>query len=124
METSTLSYYLMRPALKGIYFPRGNLWNAKKGSRPSWRWQSLIMGRDTMSFEVKWVVGNRESIDLREDKWLEFGVIEGPANQENPQRVADLIDQGLNTWKEHKLQELFEENIVKEILAIPRDVCE
>jgi len=34
--------------LKSIYFPRGDFWPANKGYRPSWGWQSLLMGRDAI----------------------------------------------------------------------------
>lgn len=30
--------------IKSIYYPRGDIWTAKKGIRPSWGWQSLLVG--------------------------------------------------------------------------------
>ena len=38
----------------GLYFPHRDFWHAKKGQRPSWGWQSLILGRDSISPHVLW----------------------------------------------------------------------
>lgn len=43
---------LWRQLFKGIYFPEGYFWNVKKGSHPSWGWQSTLVGRDSL-VEVK-----------------------------------------------------------------------
>lgn len=43
----------------------------------------------------------------------------GPANKEDPQMVAELIDEARKEWKEPVLHNLFEERIVNEILSIP-----
>lgn len=50
---------------------------------------------------------------------MSTGLIGGPANQGDPQLVEDLINQENVTWKEHGLKDLFEEQIVNEILTIP-----
>lgn len=43
---------------KGIYFNRGGFWKAKKGSRPSWGWQSLLLGREAIAHSVMWSIGD------------------------------------------------------------------
>lgn len=45
---------------KGLYFPHTDLLHAEKGSRPSWGWQSLILGRNAINSLSQWVVGNGE----------------------------------------------------------------
>lgn len=50
--------------LKGIYNPNGDLWKAKTGQRPSWGWHSILIGRDTLEPEVKWIVGDGQSINI------------------------------------------------------------
>lgn len=34
--------------LKGLYFPRGEFMNAKKGASPSWAWENILTGRDVL----------------------------------------------------------------------------
>lgn len=50
--------------LKGLYFNRTDLWHAVKGSRPIWRWQSLLMGRNSISKQVMWLVGAGENVNI------------------------------------------------------------
>lgn len=63
---------------KGIYFPDGDSWKAKKGHHPSWGWQRILVGRETIELDVKWLVGDGKSIKIHEDKWLTSGLIGVP----------------------------------------------
>lgn len=105
--------------LKGVYFPRGQFWQAGKGPRPSWGWQSLLMGRDTIEPNVIWIVGDDKRIKTREDKWLPSGKIGGPVNLSEPQTVDELINQESHEWKSQLIIELCEENVAREIMTIP-----
>ncbi|XP_030544633.1 uncharacterized mitochondrial protein AtMg00310-like [Rhodamnia argentea] len=69
---------------KGIYFPNCDLWAAKRGARPSWGWQSLLTGRDSINPEIRWAISNGKRINIREQKWLPPGVLGGPANRGDP----------------------------------------
>lgn len=102
---------------KGLYFPNGNLWTATRGARPSWGWQSLLIGRDALKPDLKWEVGDGKSINLRDDRWLMSGSIGGPANRDNPKLVAEIIDPTTRTWKYHKITEIFDSQISEEIQA-------
>lgn len=75
---------------KGLYFPHVNLWNATRGARPSWGWQSILVGRDALRPDLKWKVGDGKSINLREDRWLMFGPIGGPTNINDPPNVWQI----------------------------------
>lgn len=108
--------------LKGLYFPHSDFWHVVKGSRPSWGWQSLIMGRDAISHEVMGSVRNGNQIRIKEDKWLKKGIIGGPTNWNEPQLVADLINSEEALWKDQTLNQLFDEQTVAEILTIPLQV--
>lgn len=105
--------------VKGIYFPHCSFQNAEKRTRSSWGWQSLLMGRDAISPSVMWSVGNGENILIREDKWLKRGIIGGPAISDEPRLVKGLIINEEDKWNENMIKELFDENIVSEILTIP-----
>ncbi|XP_030453714.2 uncharacterized protein LOC115675253 [Syzygium oleosum] len=104
---------------KGIYFSQKEFWHAEKGTRPSWGWQSLLVGRDAIANSTMWSIGNGQRVNIREDKWLKRGVIGGPANVNEPKKVAELIDAAEGQWNEQKLEELFDEQTKQEILSIP-----
>lgn len=56
---------------KGLYYPETDFWHAAKGPRPSWGWQSLVYGRNSIAPQVMWKVGDGSKIKIREDKWLQ-----------------------------------------------------
>ncbi|KAF7834622.1 TMV resistance protein N-like [Senna tora] len=45
--------------LKGLYFPNGSFMEAKRGSRPSWAWSSILEGRDLLEKALCWRIGGR-----------------------------------------------------------------
>jgi len=94
--------------LKGLYFPQGDLWKANRGPRPSWGWQSVLVGRDAILPDLKWIVGDGKSIHIRQDHWLSQGSLGGPENRDDPHLVADLINQERKEWNEPMLNQLFE----------------
>lgn len=83
---------LCSQVFKGLYFPSKPFHLADKGSRPSWGWQSILLGRENVLPNVRWSVGNGERIRIREDRWLSMGIIHGPAAREEPTMLANLID--------------------------------
>lgn len=105
--------------MKGLYFPNCDFWQAGKGSRSSWGWQSLLAGRDAIAPQVMWVVGNEKHISIRDDRWLKIGHIGGFVSPFEPSKVADLIDVETRQWKEDLLRSLFEEHLVMAIKVIP-----
>lgn len=105
--------------LRTLYFPRDTFWNAHKGHRPSWGWQSLLIGREVIEPAIKWEVRGGEEIRIREDRWLTMGKIGGPPNREDPQKVAELIHQNTREWNAQKINMLFSDGVAKEILATP-----
>ncbi|XP_048129004.1 uncharacterized protein LOC125312956 [Rhodamnia argentea] len=103
---------------KGLYFPRANFWEAKKGARPSWGWQSVLAGRDSIAPFVRWQVGNGERINVRSHSWLPSGSIGGQKQPEEPLMVAGLITPSFQ-WDVPLLRACFTPQIVQHILAIP-----
>lgn len=110
---------LLSQLMKGLYYPQGDFWQAGKGSRPSWGWQSIVLGRDSITPQVMWAVGNGQSILIREDKWLRSGIIGGPAARNEPHKVEALIEHRDGKWKESMLRTMFDDQRVKEILETP-----
>lgn len=110
---------LWTKVVKGIYYPQGEFWRAGKGSRPSWGWQSLLIGREAIESETRWLVGDGKQIRIREDVWLPRGRIGGGANLNEPTTVAELIVPEEKEWDVAKLKEMFDEQVINEILSIP-----
>lgn len=96
---------------KGLYFPHTDTLHAEKGSRPSWGWQSLLLGRNAISPSLQWVVRNGEKISIKNDQWLPRGLIGGPANRDDPSRVSELITRDSATRKEDRVLELFDHDM-------------
>lgn len=42
---------------------------AVKGSRASWGWSSILVGRDLLAKKLMWRVGDGRSISIWDDKW-------------------------------------------------------
>lgn len=110
---------LWSKVFKGIYFHSRTFYNAEQGSRPSWGWQSLLTGRDAILPNIRWSVGDGRSINIRGDRWLPMGVLGGPMVREEPQFVADLIDQHTGTWNVTLLGTFFDNQVSDQISTIP-----
>jgi len=105
--------------LKGLYFCRKDFWHADKGTKPSWGWQILLQGREAIADSVRWSIGNGQNVNIRTDRWLKRGLIGGPANRNEPQQVSELLNLEAQQWNETLLNNLFDEQTIQEILAIP-----
>ena len=91
-----------------------------------WEGVSALLGmvehsygeREDIKFSqmVSW---HREKINIREDRWLKRGIIGGSATIEESATIVDLIQYEDRRWDEAMLIRLFDEQIVKEVLAMP-----
>ncbi|XP_062021220.1 uncharacterized mitochondrial protein AtMg00310-like [Rosa rugosa] len=84
--------------LKARYFSNSSFLLAKKGARPSWIWNSLLAGRETISKNALWQIGNGRSVDVWTDRWVpsKNGVPIKPTDTSNrftPLRVEEIIDE-------------------------------
>lgn len=48
--------------LKGLYFLTSNFLQVVKGSKLSWAWTSMLLGRNAVKNGVVWVIGDGRSI--------------------------------------------------------------
>lgn len=68
--------YMERPEalwariIKGIYFPKKEMMEARKGCHPSWFWSSFLHGRELISSNVAWKLGDGAKICIWNDKWI------------------------------------------------------
>jgi len=77
---------------KGLYFHATDFLSANRGTRLSWGWQSMLLGREAILPNLCWSVGNGTKIRIWADRWLPMGILYGPSARVEPPMVADLID--------------------------------
>ncbi|XP_050387444.1 uncharacterized protein LOC126803741 [Argentina anserina] len=109
--------------LRARYFDQSSFLKAKKGSRPSWIWNSLLAGRDSVSKQFFWQVHNGRSIDVWSDSWVPNNnggeiIPVDTSNRFTPLQVHDLIDESRN-WDVSHLQYFLSEEDFSSIKAIP-----
>ncbi|CAL8168748.1 unnamed protein product [Prunus armeniaca] len=56
--------------LKARYFPECSFLEAKKGSRASWAWASLLEGRKIILQEARWQILNGRQTKIWTDRWI------------------------------------------------------
>ena len=110
--------------LKARYFPNHKLFDATKGCRASWGWNSLLLGLDLIRSKSRWQVNNGRSVDVWKDNWLPGkvgGIISpiGGSNRFTPLTVSTLIDQNDGTWKLSHLAHVINEADSCAIHSIP-----
>lgn len=107
--------------LKGLYFPRDNFMNTKKGPRASWFWNILLKGRDVLLAGMRWQVGNGKSINFWSDKWIPSSphfLVRDAKGPFNPNSfVSDFITSG--RWNISKLRDHVSDEVISDIKSIP-----
>lgn len=92
---------------------------AKCNSNNSWLWKSIINGRDLLKKGIRWEVGNKKKINLREDKWIP--TIRGMKIRSNKpinnqiEKLSDVINIQERIWNEAILKEHIAEEEIEEI---------
>ncbi|XP_004293049.1 PREDICTED: putative ribonuclease H protein At1g65750-like [Fragaria vesca subsp. vesca] len=109
--------------LKGRYFENSNFVHAKKGSRPSWVWNSLLAGQDTITSNAFWQVRNRQSIEVWKDRWVPNSIGGSiipidTSNRFTPLLVAEVIDEN-REWQIDHLKPFLRDSDFNSIKAIP-----
>ncbi|XP_004295786.1 PREDICTED: uncharacterized protein LOC101312040 [Fragaria vesca subsp. vesca] len=109
--------------MKARYFPNSNFLKAKKGSRPSWVWNSLLAGRETISEHALWQINSEKNVDVWTDRWVpnsNWGLIKPiiTSNRFTALAVADVINEDRN-WNISHIEPFLEENDITTIKAIP-----
>lgn len=107
---------------KSIYFPNSLFLYAKKGSRPSWMFSSLLEGRDLLLKGVRWPVLSGLKIDIWSDRWIpsipRFKIVSPRPEIGNFVQVSNIFsDRGLD-WNVPLLSMLFSQMEVESISSI------
>ncbi|XP_057452723.1 uncharacterized protein LOC130744566 [Lotus japonicus] len=64
---------LLGRLFKAVYFPSGNLIDAKKGYRPSYAWSSILKTSSMIQEGSCWRIGDGEQVRIWNDNWLPSG---------------------------------------------------
>ncbi|TYH80252.1 hypothetical protein ES332_D03G120200v1 [Gossypium tomentosum] len=113
---------LLACVMKAKYFPKGNFMNAGLGTYPSYTWRSILGARYILEEGMGWRIGNGESVNIWNDKWLSGpgnGKIECQNIDIRYTRISDLINKEENTWNQEVICTLFGEKQWQDIASIP-----
>ncbi|XP_028790547.1 uncharacterized protein LOC114746497 [Neltuma alba] len=61
--------------LKGVYFPKSDFLKARKGSKASWAWTSILEGREVLKEDLCWKIVNGGKVRVFSDDWLTNGPV-------------------------------------------------
>ena len=96
---------------KAKYYPSSNILSADPGYNPSFVWRSLVKGLGLLKGGLRWVVGNRHSIKVWEDRWIprlfSLKPIGSYVDKDPILGVDDLIDWSLKAWDDQTVREMF-----------------
>lgn len=94
----------------------------KEGPGISYTWRSMIRGLRALEKGIIWRIGDGSQVRIWEDPWIPAGFSRRPRTPRGNiilSRVAELIDPISGTWDVQLVRDLFWEEDVTNILAIP-----
>lgn len=93
------------------------------GNKPSYVWRSLLEGRKLLSKGLFWRIGNRKSIKIWEDKWINkpfsFKIQYHVCRLNSETKMAELILDDCHSWNTPLIQDIFSQEDAKLIASIP-----
>lgn len=97
-----------------VYYPRGTLMEANKGTRPPWAWASILTERDILKEHGMWCVGTGNRIKVFKDAWI-LGLnrtritLEGREVEEQEICVDKKIEPNERRWDLARLERIITE---------------
>ncbi|KAF5471784.1 hypothetical protein F2P56_008554 [Juglans regia] len=114
---------LVAQILKQKYFNKGDLLEAKLGTRPSFAWRGIHAGLTLLKKGLIWRVGNGQKINIWQDRWIPSLPAQKILTPREADcwcdKVSDIIDPHLKQWQESLILELFTHKEIEGIKAIP-----
>ena len=102
---------LVHRVLKAKYFTDRTFKEAQLGRRPSYVWRSLLAAKDIVDIGSRWVVGNGESVNIWEDRWIptsdSFKVVSLRVFMDPEKVLACLLDKDTRSWDVDKVRSTF-----------------
>ncbi|XP_023878292.2 uncharacterized protein LOC111990734 [Quercus suber] len=113
----------MARVFKEKYFPFDDVLNSKKGSNPSYAWQSIHNSLEVIKRGTRWSVGNGRRIHIWDDRWLPmpttYKVISPQGDYGDFPMMSSLIDNDTRWWKVDVINATFLPHEASTILKIP-----
>ncbi|KAL0389916.1 UNVERIFIED_CONTAM: putative mitochondrial protein [Sesamum calycinum] len=114
---------LLSRVLRAKYFPDGQALLAPAGRNPSYTWRSIQAAQQVVRGGLRWRICSGRSVRIWGDPWIprpfSFSVLSSPNAASPDMRVCDLIDATSKKWNHGLLRELFWQEDIDAILAIP-----
>ncbi|XP_035551759.1 uncharacterized protein LOC118349911 [Juglans regia] len=114
---------LVAQVLKQKYFNKGDLLEAKLGTRPSFAWRGIHASLTLLKKCLIWRVGNGQKINIWQDRWIPSLPAQKILTPREADcwcdKVSDIIEPHLKQWQEPLLCELFTPQEIEGIKAIP-----
>uniref|UniRef100_A0A0A9CHE7 Reverse transcriptase zinc-binding domain-containing protein n=1 Tax=Arundo donax TaxID=35708 RepID=A0A0A9CHE7_ARUDO len=108
--------------LKAKYFANGQLLNVQEAPGISYAWRSIVRVMQALKEGLIWRVGDGTQINIWNDPWVPAGTKRRhitPRGRVLLTRVSELIDPTTGEWDSNLIREVFWEEDVQNILAIP-----
>ncbi|KAL5581022.1 hypothetical protein UlMin_013464 [Ulmus minor] len=112
---------LVDKVLKACYYPSGDFLTARKGSKASFVWRSIIWGKEVIENDSRWRIGSGVNIDIIQDRWVPnppmFKIFDPPPFPEGFSVFDIRLHNG--EWDSEFILLLFGEEEARKILSLP-----
>jgi hypothetical protein len=108
--------------LKAKYFPHTSVLEAKPKAGMSYTWRSILGGLDVVKKGMIWRIGDGVGINIWSDPWIPREFSRRPRTPRGHillSEVDELIDPHTGQWDVQLVREIFWEEDVELILALP-----
>lgn len=102
---------------KAHYFPNCSFMEVELGCNPSFVWRSLLEARGLIKAGTTWHVGDGQSIEVNDHRWLNHPPWFRPGADTNL-KVVDLFDHRSRQWNKPILHTIFLQSTLDDILSI------
>ena len=100
--------------IKAKYYSSGSFLSVKLGSKPSFAWRSILVGRELLEEGLFWRIGNGNSVQVQGEKLIPLPITytTQTSNSDNGEdmMVADLLEDNPVQWKKLFIFKNFDED--------------
>lgn len=93
---------MLAKVIKSKYFPKGDLFNARLGYRPSLTWTGIHEAIEVLRLGCRLRVGSGKNISIWHSPWLprfhKFKILSPPQILDPEAKVVELISPSLSSW--------------------------
>lgn len=97
--------------MKAKYYPSSDFFRASRRSSPSFIWDSIVWGRDLLSKDLDWSIGNGNQVRIGVDNWITSNFFYKPfacrESEFSHLKVVDMLHFVIGTWDVFKLNAFF-----------------